>query len=226
MRHRNLLSNWTRVHSHERTSVEPPLKMAKNTCTIHASVKCSKARITVLPCQVVPSTPCLSWSLFDPSFCYCSAPWYSHWCNLHQTPPPERLHFNSSISWHGNLLYGAYDLRFIIPFIRTGGPLETCTWMWAHDTRRHIDALKTEAGDGLTRKKGWDKVTSQGVNEDSVGQLKCLSKTETYQLPPRADRPACGTLSCKRRDVVSNLTRRKPSRTEGLLKSLQSVYCT
>lgn len=24
---------------------------------------------------------------------------------------PERLHFNSSISWHGNLLYGAYDLR-------------------------------------------------------------------------------------------------------------------
>ena len=86
-RHRNLLGNWTRVHSHERTSVEPPLKMAKNTCTIHASVKwvilgssskCSKARITVLPCQVVPSTPCLSWSLFGPSFCYCSAPWYSH----------------------------------------------------------------------------------------------------------------------------------------------------
>ena len=105
-----------------------------------------------------------------------------------------------------------------IPFIRTGNrPLETCTWMWAHDTRRHIDALKTEAGDGHQSRSQWGFCWAI---EMSIRKL-------FLPWPPRADRPACGTLSCdQRRDVVSNRTRRKPSRTEGLLKSLQSVYCT
>lgn len=195
---------------------EPPLKWQKT----HApsmqvlseySFKCSKARITVLPRQVVPSTPCLSWSLFGPSFCYCSAPWYSHWCNLHRTPPSFTPHL---LTWKPpvwSLRTTAYNTVHQNPQALRNLHLDVGT--------RHTQAhrrLSTEAGDGW-HSKGETKSPVKESMRIPLGNWSVYRKL-FLPWPPRADRPACGTLSCdQRRDVVSHSEPRV---------FWQSFYCT
>ena len=193
--------------------------------------KCSKARITVLPCQVVPSTPCLSWSLFGPSFCYCSAPWY-----LHQTPPsftPNKMPWKIAFQQFHLLTWKppVWSLRPAALQYRSSEPvwpLETCTWMWAHDTRRHIDALKT----GLLV-TGWNpqRVRQSHQSRSQWGFRWAIEIVYRKLFLPNSLLALIAQLveHCPATNGEmdkSNLTRRKPSRTEGLLKSLQSVYCT
>lgn len=87
-----------------------------------------------------------------------------------------------------------------IPFIRTGLALRNLHLdVGTRHTQAHRCLENWVAGDGLKPSKGETKSPVKESMRIPLGNWNCVSKTVSTKQPPRADRPACGTLSCDQR---------------------------